>query len=556
MPAFVPTRRSVRPAAHASVATALLAAAVAAALSASSACRSTPPEAAEIILTGGAIRPHPDEPPAGALAIRGGRVLSIGDEGSVLRHRGPATRLIDLAGAVVIPGLGDARARPIVLGETLLNDAAGGASFLDLGDAQSEEDIVQRVRARSRVTGPGEWILGAGWNESRWVAAHPPDKRLLSDIVGSNPALLVHADGDPVWVNAKALDAAGIDGRTPDPPGGRIARERIGGAPTGVLWGRAAELVLRHVPRPSLEDREAAILQGLKGDAALGVTVASVIATGGRLGIEDRSAPPEDVLGPWRDLAGRGRLPLRVSLLVPAPSAAAEALLTGGPEIGLGNGRLDIAALMFDAPPEGGRADLEAMLRRARARGLGVAIAARGSQAARDALAALAATRGDFGQAASPRPVERLDLEGPFDPADLHDLGPDGMLILPSPAAETAVAPLAQALGAGIELALAGEGPGGAWSPIATLEMIAGAWPRERGAPEDLGRHLALRLLTINPARAARRLDEIGILREGSRADFVILSRDPLAAPSTGAGPLKVLATWLDGKEIFPGARR
>ena len=509
---------------------------VAAAALALADCGSKPRQQADLILRGGVIRSTAEGPASEALAILGGRVLAVGGEGSILRHRGPDTRVVDLAGAAVVPGLGDARSRPITLGESLMNNAAGGALYLELQDAESEEDIVQRVRARSRAIGAGEWVLGAGWDESRWVAAHPPDKRLISDIVGNNPALLVHAGGDPVWVNARALDIAGIDARTPDPPGGRIARERTGGAPDGLLWGRAAELILKRVPRASPEDRAAAILLGLSGEAALGVTMAAVVATGGRLGLEDRGAGAAEVLAPWRDLAARGRLPIRLSLLVPAPSTAADALVSGGPEIGLGNGRLDIAAILLDASSGDDAAALGSWVRRARQRGLGVAIVARGQEATRAAAAALRQATTATGT--SREGALRLDVEGAFDPAELRDLGSGIVLAVQAPSGSESIAPLAVARGAGIEIALASAGSGATWSPVDALSVIAGGWTPAGRAADDQGRREALRMLTLGPAHAAGRVGETGCLEKGCRADFVIVSRDPLAAAPPGAGAL------------------
>jgi predicted amidohydrolase YtcJ len=548
--------RRARPAVSVSTGAGILAAGLAAAAAlALAACGSEPHERADLILRGGVIRSAADGAASEALAILGGRVLAVGGERSILRHRGRDTRVIDLAGSAAVPGFGDARSRPLTLGESMMNDAAGGALYLELQDAESEEDIVQRVRARARVLGAGEWVLGAGWDESRWVAAHPPDKRLISDIVGNNPALLVHAGGDPVWVNARALDAAGIDARTPDPPGGRIAREPTSGAPAGLLWGRAAGLVLKRVPRPSPEDRAAAILLGLSGEAALGVTMAAVVATGGRLGLEDGSAAAAEVLGPWRDLAARGRLPIRLSLLVPAPSAAADALVAGGPELGLGNGRLDIATILLDASAGDDAAGLESWVRRARARGLGVAIVARGPEATRAAAAALRPAIGSAAPGVARDAALRLDIEGAFDPADLRDIGTGVVLAVRAPAGKGAIGPLAAARGAGIDLALASGAGGATWSPIDTFAAVGDGWPRAAGAPDDQGRREALRMLTLGPARAADRGGETGCLEKGCRADFVIVSRDPLTSPPGGAGPVKLLSTWLDGRQVFPGSR-
>jgi predicted amidohydrolase YtcJ len=302
-------KTTVRPA-RARDAVAALAAAAASALGlAAAACGGKLPPEADLILRHGAIQTGAGT--VEALAVRDGLVLAAGTGDEVDRHRGSKTIDLDLGGAAVVPGARVPLADPALIGERLLNEASGGDAYLDLSDAQSEEDAVQRARARARTVEPGGWILGRDWDETRWVQPRLPDKRLISDIVGANPVLLVRRGGRTGWVNKPALDRAGLQG-------------------DGLVEGDALLQVLRRATPMTTEERQKGILAALDQAASLGVTEVQAIAASGRLGLRDTQAREEAVFGPWRALARSGRLPVRVVLLVPAPGAAAEAILSRG----------------------------------------------------------------------------------------------------------------------------------------------------------------------------------------------------------------------------------
>ena len=273
------------------------------------ACGGKPPLQADLILRHGAIRTGAGT--VEALAVRDGLVLAAGTGDAIDRHRGAKTIELDLAGAAVVPGSRIPLADPALIGERLLNEASGGDEYLDLSDAESEEDAVQRARARARAVEPGGWILGRGWDETRWVQPRPPDKRLISDIVSANPVLLVRRGGRTGWVNKTALDRAGLQG-------------------DGLVEGEALLAVLRRAAPLTMEERQKGILAALDQAASLGITEVQAIGASGRLGLRDPLAGEEAILGPWRALARSGRLPVRVSLLVPAPGRAAEAIVSGG----------------------------------------------------------------------------------------------------------------------------------------------------------------------------------------------------------------------------------
>lgn len=561
-----------------------------------SACLRGRPAEADLILTHGVVHALAGEDrPAEAIAVRQGRVLAIGDEGTVLRHRGPATPVVDLKGATVIPGLIDAHADLMGAGETLLNESTGGSLYLDLSDTESEEDAVQRVRARARGLAPGDWILGKGWNQERWTRQEMPDKRLLSDIVQNNPAFLVRSGGHAAWLNHRALEAAGINARTPDPPGGRIVRTARSGEPSGILIDRAWEPALRRIPPLGPEDRASAVILALQRYAALGFTAVQAGASPGRLGLLDLGAKGDEVVDLVRGLAEAGRLPVRLALLVPAPSEAAEALLLRGPEIGLADGRLDVRALELfadgalesrsaallqpyaDDPSTSGIARMgedEIALWAARGlrRGVQIAVHAAGD-------AALRAAAGGFAKATalSPGADARFRVEGLalFDAADLAPLAHDRVIATVRPAAlaggpegvadERRVGPeraaRLYAFGTLLEAGLPIAGDGGATDrPEPALLGFYCALTRQGpdGAPpggwhpeQRLDRREALRLFTQGAAYAAFHEKEAGTLEPGKRADFTVLSQDLLAVPEDRLLDTEVLATYVGGRQVY-----
>lgn len=236
------------------------------------------------------------QPNATAVAVQHGTILYVGDDAGVRQHVGPGTRVVDLAGATLLPGLVDAHTHVLNLGTTL--------EQVDLAGAEDEAAAVARVASRARQVPPGEWIIGYGWDDGAW-ADHYPDKALLSAAVADHPVLMRGLHGFAVWGNQAALDAAGISTATVAPEGGRIAVDDSG-APTGLLLDRATELLTDAVPQPSLEQLEARYLLGLQELARAGFTMVHEAGV-------DAAAQ-----GALEDLAASGRLPLRVYSMLDA----------------------------------------------------------------------------------------------------------------------------------------------------------------------------------------------------------------------------------------------
>ncbi len=565
-------------------------------LPAASGCFRGRAERATLILTNGILYTAAGpEKPVSAMAVRQGRILAVGDAAEVLRHRGTDTVVVDLKGATVIPGLIDTQVSLLGVGETLLNESTGGAFYLDMSETESEEDAVQRVRARARGMPAGEWILGKGWNQDRWVEKKLPDKRLLSDIVQNNPVFLLRSDGHIAWVNRRALDLAGITARTPDPVGGRIVRVSQSGEPSGILTDRAWEGILHHIPPLRPEDRARAVVLAMQRFAALGHTMVVSIGTTARLGLPDLLSADGEGTEPFRALAEAGKMPIRVSLMIPGPSEAAEALLRRGPEAGLGDGHLDIRAITLcadgelgsrgaallqpynDEPATSGVERLTAdeiatWAGRGLRRGVQIAIQATGDAAVHVAAEGIARAL-----SVSPGADVRFRV-GPIvlvDTADLATLARFKVIgrvrpqslnpVPPGPVEEVRVgAGRARRLFAygtlmesGMPLAGSSESSGRIQHPLlgfytavtrrTTDGLPAGGWHPE----QRLGRPEALRLFTLGAAYAAFREREAGSLEPGKWADFVVLSQDILVVPEEDILKTGILATYVGGREVY-----
>lgn len=178
---------------------------------------------------------HPD---AAAVAIRGGKIVYVGSDKGALALRGKRTKVIDLNGATVIPGLVDLHTHFIELGAKL--------ESVDLTDVATEAQAVAKVAERAKSVPKGEWIFGAGWDEGAWANRYP-DKQQLSAAVPDHPVVLRSLHGFAIWTNQAALDAGKITKASPVPVGGEM---RLGpdGEPNGLFLNRAAVMVEAAVP--------------------------------------------------------------------------------------------------------------------------------------------------------------------------------------------------------------------------------------------------------------------------------------------------------------------
>lgn len=297
-------------------------------------------EPADLIVVGATIETLvPDAPRAAALAVRGDRIAAVGDEAGIRALAGPSTQVLDAGGRLVIPGFIEGHGHFLSLGEML--------GILDLRGARDWDAIVARVEEAAAAARPGAWILGRGWHQEKWASlpadriAGMPVHAALSAVSPANPVLLEHASGHGSIVNALALAAASIGDATPDPAGGKIARDARGKA-TGWLVDTAMAPVRAAYERargalPAEEQHAARIEQvRLAGAEALSKGVTSFHDAGVKF----------DGIALYRELAARGELPLRIYAMVGNESnEAMERNLASHRLVGFGNHFLTVRAI-------------------------------------------------------------------------------------------------------------------------------------------------------------------------------------------------------------------
>ncbi len=199
---------------------------------------------ADLVLTGGTIMTA-DGQPASAIALKDGRILSVGNDLADLV--GPETRVIELDGAVVSPGFNDSHAHLYGLGKSL--------GQIDLMGTESAAAVVRMAGQAHADLPTGTWLEGRGWDQNDWAVQEYPTAAMLDEVTGDRPTFLRRVDGHAAWANSAALRAAGITADTPDPEGGEILRDSQG-RPTGILIDNGNDLVRAAIPEVGLEEME------------------------------------------------------------------------------------------------------------------------------------------------------------------------------------------------------------------------------------------------------------------------------------------------------------
>jgi len=529
---------------------------------------------ADTIYHGGVIRTvDPDCAVAEALAVRGGRILAVGASKDLRsRHEGPATRLVDLGGAGVVPGLIDAHGHLSGLGNL--------RNRLDLRGVASFAALIERVTVRARSTPAGEWVVGRGWDHSLWGAKKLPTHAGLTRAVPDHPVLLTRVDGHAALANAEALARSGITGMTADPRGGEILRDEAG-RPTGMLIDNAIGLVSRHVTGVSggtLAERWRA---GQMACLRVGLTSVHVA------GVSLRALPE------IRALYASGALKLRVHAMLsderglirylrandPAPDErfavrAVKLYIDGA----MGSRGAWLLEDYSDRPGHRGfpvtePVHIRAVTLAAMARGWQVCTHAIGDRGNREVLDAYAAA-----VASAPERDHRFRIEHAqcISPPDIPRFAELGVIASMQPTHATTDMRWAEdRLGAGrlagsyawrrllesgARLAFGSDFPVESEDPLRGIYAAvtrqdengrpAGGWhPDQRVTVET-----ALRLFTLDAAYSAFREHDLGSLTPGKLADFTVLDKDLIAIPAREILTTRVLLTVIGGEVVYRAA--
>src|SRR3954469_20092500 len=197
----------------------------------------TPTGPAEVIVRNGRVATQDDRRPfAQAVAIRDGKFIAVGTDQDALNCRGDGTRVIDVGGRTVIPGLNDSH----------LHLIRGGLSYnleLRWDGVPSLVDALRKLKEQAERTPPPQWVrVVGGWTEFQFAERRMPTLAEINAVSPDTPVFVLHLY-DRAMLNAAALRACGYTKDTPDPPGGEIQRDKQGN-PTGVLIARPNAMLL------------------------------------------------------------------------------------------------------------------------------------------------------------------------------------------------------------------------------------------------------------------------------------------------------------------------
>ena len=258
------------------------------------------PAADLIVVNGRVYTVNERQPWAEAVAIRDGKVLAAGSTAEIELYRGSSTKTIDAKGHLVLPGFTDCHNHFLDGSLSLLR--------VNLDDAETIPEIQRRVKEYAAAHPDLPWVLGRGWKYTVFGSALP-DKKYLDEVVPDRPVYLESFDGHSWWANSKALAAAGISSKTPDPAGGSFVRDPKTGEPTGAVKEDAADdLIGKAIPAPSHAVMVEALRRGMQEANRVGLT--RIISPDG---VSIRGGD-FDILDVYNELRQAGQLTVRVDI--------------------------------------------------------------------------------------------------------------------------------------------------------------------------------------------------------------------------------------------------
>ena len=512
-------------------------------------------------------------PRAEAVAVRGDRIVFVGSAHEAGLLRGPATRVYDVAGKTVIPGMIDSHGHLTGLGAALRT--------VDLVATKSLDEIVERVSWRAAQVPPGSWVIGRGWDQNDWSDTRFPTHNKLSTSVPNHPVALTRIDGHAMFANARAMQLAGITKETPDPAGGRIIRDANGEA-TGVFIDNAMSLIRRAIPAETRAETREGIRLAMQQMNAYGLT-----------GMHDAGAGCESIKL-YEEMARANELTARNYVMVAGLSAAClDEMMKLGPRDNV-DGKHFVAVRAIKLSADGALGSRGAKLLepysdepshsglelippqrikdiavRALRGGFQLNVHAIGDGANRSALDAFEAALREV-----PRPNHRFRIEHAqiLHPNEIPRFTRLG--VIPSMQAVHQTSDMywaenriggTRVLGAYAWRSLLDQGviiAGGSDFPVESADPLqsfhaavtrqdANGWPTGGWLPQQkMTRTEALYHLTIWPAYASFQEGLVGSITVGKLADIVVLSKDIMTVPEREILSTRVELTMVNGKVV------
>ena len=513
---------------------------------------------------------------AQAFAVEDGMFAAVGSEEDVRNLIGNSTRVIDLGGRTVLPGLIDAHGHMAGLGQLQLG-------VIDLAGTTSYDEVIQRVVERASESEPGAWIIGRGWDHESWPEKELPSHERLSEAVPDNPVWLSRVDGHAGLANARAMELAEVSAGSSVPSGGEMLLDD-NAEPTGVFVDNAEAMINRVIPAGGASGEDL-ILEAQKLCLEAGLT-----------GVHDAGVG-RDMIEVYQRLEREHKLSVRVYGMIPGNQAlrwfeenkpysgsffsmrACKLYMDGA----MGSRGAWLLEPYEDRPtgPDGkpytGLAVSEpefvrTVAQHALTKGYQVCAHAIGDRANREVLDAYEYAFTDLNadtNAARFR-IEHAQLIAPEDMGRFAELN-----VIPSMQpthctsdmrwVEDRVGPV-RADGAYAWQTLLSTGvriAGGSDFPVESVNPFLGLYAAVtrqnlEGEPsggwhssERMTREQALRSMTIDAAYAGFDEKRIGSIEIDKLADFIVIDRDYMSCPPREIADIRVVSTWIEGAPVY-----
>ncbi|KJD35353.1 amidohydrolase [Tamlana sedimentorum] len=523
-----------------------------------------------------------NRPMVEAVAVKADSILSVGSKEDIMKLKGDKTKLFDLNGKTMIPGLIEGHAHLYYVGLNLLE--------VNLVGAKSYEEAIERVAEKAKNTPKGEWIIANGWHHDKWdtkpalINGYPTNK-LLSAAVPDHPVILIHASGHIIIINQKAMDIAGINSKTPQPDGGEIIID-INGEPTGILNETATDLVSKHLPAPTKKSVKEAITLALEECFKNGITGFHDAGSGGYM------------INLFEEMASENLIKLRLYVMLRGTQPKLlKKYFKKGIQLNLYNNQLTIRSIKLmadgalgsrgawlleeytDAPGVHGHnvtpiEDIDKIVKTAYKNGFQVGIHAIGDRATREVLDIYESTFKIKSSNSSKDARFRIEHAQHFDPADIPRVAELDVILAMQAIHMSSDRPWAIDRlgekrineGAYIWQTLLKSGAmivNGTDAPVEPLNPMAGFYASIsrktlKGIPDDgyepqqkMTRNQALRSYTLDAAYAAFQENAKGSIEVGKWADFTILDRNIMTIPENQILDTKIAMTIIGGDIVF-----
>jgi predicted amidohydrolase YtcJ len=527
------------------------------------------PDRADLVFTGGHVHTvNQSNAIAEAVAVGGGYVLAVGSDAEVRALAGPGTREVGLRGRSLLPGFVDAHAHFAGVG------AAQSAIDCKAPGMQSIRALQEAVRGRAATQPPGTWIRGRGYDQSRLAELRHPNRDDWDAVSPNHPVIFTRTCGHIQSVNSRAMELAGIDDTTPDPPGGRY--DRVNGRNLGVAY-ETAGTPLGAVSVLSREEYRDALLRANQAYLAAGGT--SVHDAGGLIG------PP---FSQCQDLVAAGQIQVRLYAFTTVNSFEHPliGMLRSGLHTGFGDERLRMGAfkVITDGSSSGPTAatrepytsdsddfgilywaqdDLDDLIGRAHRQGFQCTVHAVGDKAIEQTLNAMARAQSEFPREGLRHRIEHCGITPPdlqqrvkaqgivpaMQPAFFWEFG-DGYIANYGQHRADTMFPVKSLTEMGVNVAGSSDAPVTNHAPLFGIQQALTRATMDGqvcGPAERIDLTTAIRLHTINGAYASFEESRKGSIEPGKLADLVLLAEDLTRVPAERIRDTGVVMTVVGG---------